>query len=144
MNAPTILKDLLPATEQGRDLTHESALLHVTGQATYTDDIPELRGTLYAALVLSPVAHGELIGEGRSTALPCWPGTAWWRCSRRATFPEKTTAARSFTTTLPGRRQGRVPGPACGRGGGAQHAVRPRSRDEGQGQRERAARHPDH
>jgi xanthine dehydrogenase large subunit len=64
MNAPTILKELLPATEQGRDLTHESALLHVTGQATYTDDIPELRGTLYAALVLSPVAHGELIGEG--------------------------------------------------------------------------------
>ena len=64
MNAPTSLKELLPATAQGRDLTHESALLHVTGQATYTDDIPELRGTLYAALVLSPVAHGELIGEG--------------------------------------------------------------------------------
>ncbi|MBE2261469.1 MAG: xanthine dehydrogenase molybdopterin binding subunit [Burkholderiaceae bacterium] len=64
MNAPTALKDLLPAAEQGRELAHESARLHVTGEATYTDDIPELRGTLYAALVLSPVAHCELIGEG--------------------------------------------------------------------------------
>ncbi|MCE2689284.1 MAG: xanthine dehydrogenase molybdopterin binding subunit [Rubrivivax sp.] len=70
MNAPTTLKELLPAQgdarpgAQGRGLTHESAVLHVTGEAVYTDDLPELRGTLYAALVLSPVAHGELIGEG--------------------------------------------------------------------------------
>ena len=66
MNAPTTLKELLPVAHaaQGRDLTHESAVLHVTGEAVYTDDLPELRGTLYAALVLSPVAHGELIGEG--------------------------------------------------------------------------------
>ncbi len=66
MNAPTTLKELLPAsyTEQGGSLVHESAHLHVTGAAVYTDDIPELRGTLYAALILSPVAHGELIGEG--------------------------------------------------------------------------------
>jgi xanthine dehydrogenase large subunit len=64
MNAPASLKELLPLGEQGRELAHESALLHVTGQATYTDDIPEVRGTLFAALLLSPVAHGELIGEG--------------------------------------------------------------------------------
>ena len=70
MNAPTTLKELLPAQTQpqdgaqGRELRHESAALHVTGEAVYTDDIPELRGTLYAALVLSPVAHGELVGEG--------------------------------------------------------------------------------
>ena len=64
MNAPTTLKQLMPATEQGRELPHESAHLHVTGAAVYTDDIPELRGTLYAALITSPVAHGELIGEG--------------------------------------------------------------------------------
>ena len=64
MNAPSTLKELLPAGEQGKALTHESAVLHVTGQAQYTDDIPEVRGTLYAALVTSPVAHGELIGEG--------------------------------------------------------------------------------
>jgi len=52
MNAPTTLKELLPADAapaQGRELAHESAVLHVTGEAVYTDDIPELRGTLYAA-----------------------------------------------------------------------------------------------
>ena len=66
MNAPVNLKNLLPVShvQQGTDVVHESAHLHVTGAATYTDDIPELAGTLYAALVLSPVAHGELIGEG--------------------------------------------------------------------------------
>ncbi|MFZ4480212.1 MAG: xanthine dehydrogenase molybdopterin binding subunit [Rhodoferax sp.] len=64
MNALTSLQQLNAAAEQGCELPHESARLHVTGQATYTDDIPELRGTLYAALVLSPVAHGELLGEG--------------------------------------------------------------------------------
>lgn len=65
MNAPTlpeVLRAAAPA--QGRELPHESARLHVTGEAAYTDDLPELRGTLYAALVLSPVAHGELVGEG--------------------------------------------------------------------------------
>ena len=40
---------------------HESAHLHVTGAATYTDDILELSGTLHAALGLSPVAHGKLL-----------------------------------------------------------------------------------
>ncbi len=71
MNAPTTLKELMPATpdtdnagQQGQDIIHESAHLHVTGEAVYTDDIPELRGTLYAALILSPVAHGQLIGDG--------------------------------------------------------------------------------
>lgn len=64
MNAPNTLRELLPAGVLGQELIHESAHLHVTGEAVYTDDIPELRGTLYAALVKSPVAHGELIGEG--------------------------------------------------------------------------------
>ena len=66
MNAPINLKNLLPASglQQGTDVVHESAHLHVTGSATYIDDIPEHAGTLYAALILSPVAHGELIGEG--------------------------------------------------------------------------------
>ena len=70
MNAPTTLKELMPGVDAdgkqalGQGIVHESAHLHVTGEAVYTDDIPELRGTLYAALVLSPVAHGELIGDG--------------------------------------------------------------------------------
>ncbi len=71
MNAPTTLAEIAAvakpgqhAGEQGKETPHESALLHVTGEAVYTDDIPELRGTLYAALITSPVAHGELVGEG--------------------------------------------------------------------------------
>ncbi|HET9822541.1 MAG TPA: xanthine dehydrogenase molybdopterin binding subunit, partial [Burkholderiaceae bacterium] len=40
---------------------HESAHLHVAGEATYTDDLRELDGTLHAALGLSPVAHGRLV-----------------------------------------------------------------------------------
>ncbi len=68
MNAPSTLAEVTavagPAGTQGRELPHESARLHVTGEAIYTDDIPELRGTLYAALITSPVAHGELVGEG--------------------------------------------------------------------------------
>ena len=39
---------------------HESAHLHVAGEATYIDDIPELQGTLHCALGLSPVAKGTL------------------------------------------------------------------------------------
>ena len=37
-----------------------------TGKLTINvvDDIPEVAGTLYAAIIKSPVAHGELIGEG--------------------------------------------------------------------------------
>ena len=66
MNAPSTIAELTAVAggAQGSELPHESARLHVTGEAVYTDDIPELRGTLYAALVTSPVAHGELIGEG--------------------------------------------------------------------------------
>ena len=41
---------------------HESAALHVAGSAAYIDDLPELAGTLHAALGLSPVAHGTLRG----------------------------------------------------------------------------------
>ena len=39
---------------------HESARLHVLGQATYTDDIAEVQGTLHAALGLSSKAHANI------------------------------------------------------------------------------------
>ena len=51
-----------PAGAVGRALPHESAHLHVSGSAAYIDDLPELAGTLHAALGLSPVAHGRLLG----------------------------------------------------------------------------------
>ena len=43
-------------------IAHESAAQHVRGAAWYTDDIPVPTGTLYAALGLSPVAHGKIRG----------------------------------------------------------------------------------
>ncbi|NUZ06898.1 xanthine dehydrogenase molybdopterin binding subunit [Piscinibacter koreensis] len=51
---------------------HESAHLHVAGAAPYIDDLPELAGTLQAALGLSPVAHGTLraFDTARIAALP--------------------------------------------------------------------------
>jgi xanthine dehydrogenase large subunit len=39
---------------------HESAIGHVCGRADYIDDLPMLEGTLHAAPVLSPVAHGHV------------------------------------------------------------------------------------
>jgi len=51
---------------------HESAHLHVAGAAPYIDDLPELAGTLHAALGLSPIAHGRLTGVAlaRVRAMP--------------------------------------------------------------------------
>ncbi|MDY7578236.1 xanthine dehydrogenase molybdopterin binding subunit [Herbaspirillum sp. RTI4] len=46
--------------ETGKAHPHESAILHVTGEAIYTDDIAELHGTLHAALGLSQKAHARL------------------------------------------------------------------------------------
>jgi xanthine dehydrogenase large subunit len=57
----------------GRDHAHESAHLHVAGTATYIDDLPELAGTLHAALGLSPLAHGRLKGI-KLDALRALPG----------------------------------------------------------------------
>jgi xanthine dehydrogenase large subunit len=47
-------------TEVGKPHPHESAQLHVLGQATYTDDVPEVQGTLHAALGLSGKPHAKL------------------------------------------------------------------------------------
>ncbi|MFZ3221112.1 MAG: xanthine dehydrogenase molybdopterin binding subunit [Rhodoferax sp.] len=53
----------------GTALAHESAVAHVAGTARYVDDIPELRGTLHAAPILSTVAHGRLLGVDTAAAL---------------------------------------------------------------------------
>lgn len=49
---------------------HDSALKHATGQALYIDDMAEPAGTLHAALVLSPIAHGRL----KTVEVPAVPG----------------------------------------------------------------------
>ncbi|MBX3657151.1 MAG: xanthine dehydrogenase molybdopterin binding subunit [Ramlibacter sp.] len=53
----------------GASRPHESAHAQVAGSALYVDDIPEVRGTLHAAPVLSPVAHGRLRGVDTAAAL---------------------------------------------------------------------------
>ena len=50
-----------PWAEVGRSHPHESAILHVSGTANYTDDLPEVIGTLHAALGLSTQAHAKII-----------------------------------------------------------------------------------
>jgi xanthine dehydrogenase large subunit len=48
-------------TAVGVSRAHESARLHVLGQADYTDDIAEVRGTLHAALGLSSKPHAKIL-----------------------------------------------------------------------------------
>ncbi|MBS0440409.1 MAG: xanthine dehydrogenase molybdopterin binding subunit [Proteobacteria bacterium] len=73
MNKPVDTAVLAASTAQvGIVRAHESAHLHVAGEAAYIDDLPELAGTLHCALGLSPVAHGQLKGIALDTlrALP--------------------------------------------------------------------------
>ena len=53
----------------GQSHPHESARAQVAGSADYIDDLPEVKGTLYAAPILSRVAHGQLLGVDGSAAL---------------------------------------------------------------------------
>jgi len=72
INAPGALERLAIGNHQiprprpgepaaGASSPHESAALHASGEAVYTDDIPELRGTVYAALGLSAKAHARIV-----------------------------------------------------------------------------------
>jgi xanthine dehydrogenase large subunit len=56
-------------TAAGHSTFHESARAQVAGAATYVDDIPEIKGTLYAAPIMSTVAHGKLLDIDCKTAL---------------------------------------------------------------------------
>ncbi len=57
----------------GKPLPHDSAPLHVTGQARYLDDIPLPAGALHLAFGLSAVAHGEILSMDLS-AVRAAPG----------------------------------------------------------------------
>ncbi|MES2972744.1 MAG: xanthine dehydrogenase molybdopterin binding subunit [Pseudomonadota bacterium] len=71
MNAPdTFISKSGPArTAAGTSHAHESARAQVAGAASYIDDIPEVKGTLHAAPIMSTVAHGKLRGVDASAAL---------------------------------------------------------------------------
>src|SRR3954447_4506413 len=61
MNAPEkFLAQTAARPATGQSHFHESARAQVAGAATYVDDIPEVKGTLHAAPILSNVAHGHL------------------------------------------------------------------------------------
>ncbi|WP_019203065.1 xanthine dehydrogenase molybdopterin binding subunit [Tsukamurella sp. 1534] len=54
----------------GLDVPHESAALHVTGQALYTDDlIPQTRDALHAYPVQSDTAHARIVSLDTAPAL---------------------------------------------------------------------------
>jgi len=55
----TQARQAAPAAHHGHP--HESARLHVAGEATYVDDIRELAGTAHAALGLSTQAHARIV-----------------------------------------------------------------------------------
>ena len=55
--------------QSGEPIAHDSAVAQISGSATYVDDIPEVRGTLHAAPILSHVAHGKLLGVDAGAAL---------------------------------------------------------------------------
>ena len=44
----------------GRAVAHDSARLHVTGEAIYIDDIPQVPGTLQAHIAQSTKAHARI------------------------------------------------------------------------------------
>ena len=46
----------------GKALAHDSARLHVSGTAAYTDDLPEPRGLLHVAVGMSSKAHARIRG----------------------------------------------------------------------------------
>ena len=57
----------------GKSLAHDSAPLHVTGQARYADDVPLPAGALHLAFRLSTCAHGVIAGIDL-TAVRAAPG----------------------------------------------------------------------
>ncbi|MCC6196041.1 MAG: xanthine dehydrogenase molybdopterin binding subunit [Burkholderiales bacterium] len=73
MNAPHAPAEVAPRDVVGAPVPHDSSALHVTGEALYTDDLPEPRGLLHVAVGVSPVAHGKLRGVDLS-AVHAAPG----------------------------------------------------------------------
>ncbi|GBQ10152.1 xanthine dehydrogenase molybdopterin binding subunit [Swaminathania salitolerans] len=58
-----------PTHERGRTVKHESATLHVTGRASYIDDLPEPKSLLHLAPGLSARAHARVVSLDFSEVL---------------------------------------------------------------------------
>jgi xanthine dehydrogenase large subunit len=51
-----------PMSSVGKNIPHDSAVGHVSGESVYIDDMAPLRGELIVDFVWSPVAHGRIRG----------------------------------------------------------------------------------
>jgi len=60
MDAPVKSAQAEVGNAVGQALPHDSAELHVTGQAAYTDDVPEPRDLLHIAVGMSREAHARI------------------------------------------------------------------------------------
>src|SRR5689334_22132493 len=45
----------------GKDIPHDSARGHATGQSIFIDDMPPIRGELHVDFLGSPIAHGRIV-----------------------------------------------------------------------------------
>jgi xanthine dehydrogenase large subunit len=65
----------------GRDIPHDSAAGHVSGESVYIDDVAPLRGEVIVDFVWSPVAHGRIrsIELEAARRLPGVAGLFTWR-----------------------------------------------------------------
>jgi xanthine dehydrogenase/oxidase len=61
----------------GKERPHVAAMKHTTGEAQYTDDIPQQKNELIGCLVLSTKAHARLLKVDPSQALDL-PGVVDW------------------------------------------------------------------
>src|SRR5687767_7664802 len=65
----------------GKNLPHDSAAGHVTGESIYLDDIPPLRNELLVDFWWSPVSHGIIrsIDLSAAAAVPGIAGLYTWK-----------------------------------------------------------------
>ncbi len=61
--------DARRASAVGKALPHDSAHLHVSGRAAYTDDLPEPRDLLHLAVGMSQKPHAKIVGADLTEVL---------------------------------------------------------------------------
>ena len=90
----------------GQPLAHDSAALHVTGWADYTDDMAPLLGEAHAAVVASECAHAESIQliasqrlECRASCVCCLPMTCLVRSISATLRPETLCSQAVLSST---------------------------------------------
>jgi len=77
----------------GKNIPHDSAIGHVSGESVYIDDMAPLRGELIVDFLWSPVAHGRIRGIEFGDA-------ARSRICSRIAICTTTSLARSFRTNF--------------------------------------------